>query len=444
MSYFKYPTPDPKLYRALLGAYFSCLKNKSHLKKSAFHLNYEGTVCSLALDIQNRTYSPGMSNIFIVLHPKPREVIAAHLRDRIVHHYIYNYMAPYWEKRFVANSYACRPGKGPLRASLDLRKFIAGHERHRRGTLHYLQLDIQNFFPSIDQKILYDLISSHLTNSHFLWLCKTVLFHQATVKGRFKLTSPPKFWERLPKYKSLFHAPDGKGLPIGNLTSQFFANIYMNELDQFISHKLKGLHIYWQRYVDDILFLGEDVEKLKSIVPLVEEFLANKLKMILNAKKTRLQPLCRGIDHLGYWHKPDHQLVRQRVVENCKIRLSALSILPSEQIDPATACAGLNSYMGYFRKADSYGLRRAMAANIAQSKVMASKIEAAEDATKFVLVNDGTELREREERERQLREEFAREFPASKNEAFRRKRIAFYLRRWHPIADFLEPAGSYF
>src|SRR5690606_13286633 len=120
---------------------------------------YEKTIHNLALDIQNRTYRPGLSNIFVVTYPKAREVIAANLRDRIVHHFLYNYMSPYWERRFAHGSYACRPKKGPLKASNDLRLFI---EKHQRGTggkpLWYLKIDLQNFFPSIDHRILYGII----------------------------------------------------------------------------------------------------------------------------------------------------------------------------------------------------------------------------------------------------------------------------------------------
>ena len=240
----KYPSPDLDLYKALIKAYERCLENKPHVKKTSFHLTFEKTIHGLALEIQNRTYHPGLSNIFVVTHPKPREVIAANLRDRIVHHYIHGYMSPHWEKRFVPNSYACRVGKGPLKAGEDLRRFINRHQHRGGAPLFYLKLDVQNFFPSIDLEVLYAVIAKHLENPQFLWLCKTVIFHRATLKGNFKLTSPKELWQRLPRYKSLFAAPLGKGLPIGNLTSQFFANIYMNQLDQFIAHRLKGRSLF--------------------------------------------------------------------------------------------------------------------------------------------------------------------------------------------------------
>lgn len=191
----KYPSPDLALYKALLQSYSHCLKNKRHVKKKSFHLTFERTVHQLALDIENRTYRPGVSNIFVVTHPKPREVIAANLRDRIVHHFIYDYMAPYWERRFVPNSYACRVDKGPLRAGRDLRQFVRSHYQHGGAPLYYLQLDIQNFFSTIDLNVLCRLVEKHLENPLYSWLVKTVLFHRATHKGNFVLTSPKSLWK---------------------------------------------------------------------------------------------------------------------------------------------------------------------------------------------------------------------------------------------------------
>jgi|GEM_PF-2893749 len=441
---YKYPSPDPQLYKALIASYFRCLENKPHVKKTSFHLTFERTIHELALDIQNRTYHPGLSNIFVVTHPKPREVIAANLRDRIVHHYIYDYMAPYWERRFVPNSYACRTGKGPLKASEDLRLFIRRHNQHRGAPLFYLQLDVQNFFPSIDLNILYGLVAKHLENEHYLWLCKTVIFHRATTRGNFKLTSPKALWERLPRYKSLFAAATDKGLPIGNLTSQFFANVYMNQLDQFIAHRLKGRFLFWQRYVDDVLFLGEDVEKLKSIVPQVQEFLGRELKMTLNVKKTQLQPLSRGLDHLGYWHKPDHQLVRQRVVSNCKVRVAAYRKEGKGPVDAKAVCSALNSYMGYFRQAASRKLRKHLADEVVSAEIFAGKIMTNAAATKLLPVKDPAVLAARATKEKALRAEFCESFIGGADDGARTRLMHKYLRRWRSMSDILEAAEDHF
>ena len=223
---FKYPSPDPALHQALLDAYARCLARKPRLKNRRFHVMHERVIHQLALDIENRSYRPTIPNIFVVTKPKYREVIAAHLRDRIVHHVIYHYMAPYWERRFVPQSFACRPGKGPLAAVQDRERFIRGYYRRSTRPLHYLKVDVQSFFPSIDHGVLWEILDRHLEHPLYRYLCKTVLDHRATDAGCYQLTSPGYLWDHLPRHKSLFYAPPGKGLPIGNLTSQFFANIY--------------------------------------------------------------------------------------------------------------------------------------------------------------------------------------------------------------------------
>ena len=235
---FKYQSPDPHLYKKLLFCYERCLKNKRHLKKTRFHLHHEFMINQLAIDIKNNTYFPVKSSIFVVLNPKPREVIASDLRDRIVHHYIYEYMEKYWERRFVPNSYACRPGKGPLKATLDLQNFIRAHKRGSRGRdLWYLKVDVRSFFSSIDKNILFKLITKNLKNKRMLMLCERTLFNDPVRKGAFKITCPKEFWQHVPKHKSLFFGPPDKGLPIGNLSSQFWANIYMNVFDQWVARR---------------------------------------------------------------------------------------------------------------------------------------------------------------------------------------------------------------
>jgi len=422
MSY-RYPSPNPELYQALLRSYYRCLENKAAVKKTVFHLNHERIIHQLSLDIENKTYRPEMSNIFVVLHPKPREVIAAHLRDRIVHHFIHEYMAPHWEKRFVPNSYACRIGKGPMRANEDLEKFIRAYYRHNGAPLFYLQLDVQNFFPSIDLNILHQLVDKHLENPLYRWLCKTVIFHRSTLKGNFKLTCPRELWQKLPRYKSLFAAAPDKGLPIGNLTSQFFANVYMNQLDQFIAHRLKGGFLFCRGYVDDILFLSDDPQKLRGLVPQVQQFLSRELQMTLNVKKTVLQPLAKGLDHLGYWHKPDHRLVRQRVVRNCKVRVKGMT----QEAEPNLnhLCSTMNSYLGYFRHARTLNLRRVIVKRLVTAPHLKGKLSTDLGMTRVVPFKDGggqwVAIREKN-----YKEIFLREVEGGMDS----RRVQAYLQNW--------------
>lgn len=354
----KYQSPPGALYKKLLESYDRCIRNKRHVKKTKFHLFHEFHINKLALDIHNNTYFPGISNIFVILSPKPREVVAASLRDRIVHHYIYDYMESYWEKRFSPYSYACRPGKGPLNASKSLNRFLRAHHFHNRKTpLWYMKVDVSSFFPSIDKEILWKTIAKHMQNKKMLDLCEKVLFHNPVAPGQYRMSCPKTLWREVPKRKSLFYAPKNKGLPIGNLSSQFWANIYMNVLDQWIARKVKGKALFWQRYVDDILVIGEDQKFLKTFPLEINSFLEDKLSLSLNPKKTLLQPIAKGLDHLGYFHKPHSMRLRRKVFQRAVINLE-------HRLDGGSPKGELlsvmGSYLGNFSQCESFHKRKTL------------------------------------------------------------------------------------
>ena len=440
---YKYLSPDLALYQQLLASYKNCLKNKPQVKKTTFHLQHERIIHQLALDIENRTYQPIKSNIFVVTHPKPREVIAAHLRDRIVHHFIYDYMSPHWERRFSSRSFACRTGKGPLQAVTDLQVFFRRHARQRGTPLFYLKMDIQSFFTSIDLKILYRMIERSLENDLYLWLCQVVIFHRATVKGNFSLTSPKKLWQMLPKYKSMFYAPQDVGLPIGNLTSQFFANVYMNHFDQYMTHQVKGRVLYWQRYVDDILLLSDDPRQLRDLAPEICSFMSRELNLKINPKKTILQPLSRGLNHLGYFLCPDHTLIRRRVWGNCQRKVNQILEKAPDYVDAAAICATVNSYLGHFRRAASNGKRKAVTERLLGDPHVAKLVTVDTDSYKLTPVKKTkAELRAEEcSAEVALQGEFVQAF-RDLDPVAEKKRGQFYLKNWQPIADLIQLHGG--
>ena len=239
----------------------------------------------------------------------------------------------------------------------------------------YLQMDIKSFFTSIDQRILYDLIARKVKSEEILWLARTIIFHDCVRDVPPKIQSQPSLFNKLPRDKSLFTAAKGKGLPIGNLTSQFFANVYLNELDQFAKHKLKAK--YYLRYVDDFLLISSDREQLKEWHAAIVSFLKERLCLELNLKKQILQKTNKGIDWLGYIIKPDHILVRRRIVKNFKRKLFQYNqilknysqkdeggqlLLPLFANDPPLELiekmlATVNSYFGHFKHADTFKLR---------------------------------------------------------------------------------------
>jgi retron-type reverse transcriptase len=340
-------------------AYLDCRKRK---EKSLYHLkfaeNLEANLFDLEKRLQNRTYKPGRSIAFIVQKPKIREIFAADFCDRVVHHLLHNYMSPIYERRFIHDSWACRTNKGTHGAMLRVREFARKlereRERERAGACgpFFLKMDIKSFFTTIDQQILYDLLCRKVKNEEILWLAKTIIFHDCAHDIPPKIQSQPSLFDKLPKDKSLFTVPKGKGLPIGNLTSQFFANVYLNELDNFAKHKLKAK--YYLRYVDDFLILSPDREYLESCRNQITDFTKEKLKLIVHPDKQFIKPISCGIDFVGYIVRPDYVLVRKRIVADCKFKLSLA------KSDPEKHKQIVNSYRAHFMWANTRSLQSSL------------------------------------------------------------------------------------
>lgn len=221
---------------------------------------------------------------------------------------------------------------------------------------------------SLKKNILFDLINRHLKNSELLWLIKQIIFHDPT--ENYYQKGEPALFQLIPPHKSLFKIPKNQGLPIGNLTSQFFANIYLNELDQFAKHQLKIK--YYLRYVDDLLLLHHDPKQLKIWGRQLNQFLKEKLKLELHPQKTILQSIYKGINFVGFIVYPNHTLIRNRIVRKFKNKLwlfnkKILSLnlehpirlwTPELRDDFQEIFATVNSYYGQFKHADTFCLRR--------------------------------------------------------------------------------------
>jgi len=331
--------------------------------------NLEPELIRLEAELQTRAWRPSPSTAFVVTKPKIREIFAAPFRDRVVHHLLYSYLVPIWEPKFIHDSYACRIGKGTHRASVErLPQFLRKVTANGRRNAYCFQGDIQSFFTSISHDVLYALIERNIRHPDVLWLARTIVFHDAArdhVKhGQLSL------FDKVPPGKSLFHAPRGKGLPIGNITSQFFANVYLNELDQFVKHRLKAK--YYLRYVDDFLLLHQSKEQLNEWRAQIGRFLKERLELALHPRKQRIFPVRQGIDFLGYVVWPDRIVSRRRVVHALKNKLWHFNrrIRRTDMEHPTTLWtpqlqeefshmfAAVNSYYGLFIHADTFRLRK--------------------------------------------------------------------------------------
>ena len=320
----------------VMRAYLDCRKRKRNTVNALeFEFNLSENLYFLFKELNEGSYKPGRSVCFVTQSPKPREIFAASFRDRIVHHLLVRKIELYWEKVFIHDSYACRKEKGTHAAVDRLKNYVRSITKGGRVRAFYLQLDIRNFFMSIDRDLLFSFLEKGLNkqfhiplnrlplgcdNLHefeaYRNLLKLFVFHNPT--GNYERRSPVKKWNMLKPEKSIFNCKKEKGIPIGNLTSQFFANVYMNRLDQFVKHELKVKH--YIRYVDDFVILGKTREELKYLLEKIQKFLTDELFLELK-NDIRIRSLSSGINFLGYVQHISHRLPRNRVVNNFKTKI---------------------------------------------------------------------------------------------------------------------------
>lgn len=302
----------------LVRQYAACRRNKRNTANALrFEARQELNLLALRDELLARSYEPARSVCFFAVRPKLREIFAADFRDRVVHHVLVSHLEPIWERVFIHDSYACRKGKGVHRAVARLQQFMRQATANGTREAFVLHLDIRNYFMSIDKARLFEMLDARLKNDDARWLTRKLVFHDCTAAPLVK--GDPRFVERLPPHKTLFRAPAGKGLPIGNLNSQFFANVYLNALDQFVKHRLRCR--WYLRYCDDFVLLAHSREQLLDWRERIRGFLAEQLLLELNTARERLRPVADGVDFLGYIVRPFHLLVRRRVLGHLREKL---------------------------------------------------------------------------------------------------------------------------
>jgi len=276
-------------------------------------------------------------------------VWAADFRDRVVHHLLYNRVGERFHARFICDTFACIPERGAMRAATRLESFMRSASENYSKPTWVLKADIANFFVTIDKGVLDGLLARRITEAWWMNLCRIILHHDPT--QNVYIRSSPALMARIPQYKSLFSSDGTTGLPIGNLSSQFFANVYLDPLDQFAKHRLKLR--WYARYVDDIVALGDSGEGMFAAYKTLAAYAETNLKIAFHPKKVSVNRMEHGVNFVGYIVKPHRKYIRRSTVNNLRRKLRTKAVVR----DADRLLATVNSYFGILRSADAYRTR---------------------------------------------------------------------------------------
>ena len=338
-------------------AYFDCRETKRNTASAlAFEQDLEANLRELHEELLDGAWQPGPSICFINMRPRPREVWASGFRDRVVHHLLYNRVAPRIEATFIADSCACIPGRGTLYAAERLDAKIHSATQGWQRPAWYLKCDVASFFVSIDKRILGAQLERRIAEPWWRALALQILLHDPRQGAEFQST--PAQMALVPPHKRLLGQPAHLGLPIGNLSSQFFANVYLDLLDQHVKHRLRARH--YVRYVDDFVLVDPSPQTLNGWHAAIGELLERELRLELNESKTVLQPVARGVDFAGHVIAPHRRTIRRRTFNDALARLAAM---PAEEVHQSA-----NSYFGLLRQATASHTDRSRLARLVRRR----------------------------------------------------------------------------
>ena len=344
------PPASPPTVEDVFYAYYDCRKTKRNSWSALrFEENLEQNLMDLYYDLADQTWEPSRLSCFVALYPKPREIWASEFRDRVVQYVFYNRWSQFFTSRFIYDTYACIPGRGALFGRNRVSRMMRQVSLNFTQPASVLKADIANFFVSIDKVILETMLLEHIKSPWDTWLLHKLLGYD--VRDNVLIKSPKKLFKLIPKHKSLFYAKKEKGLPIGNLTSQFFANIYLNKLDQYAKRTL-GVR-YYGRYVDDIVLMHPDPSVLGSFYCALNEFCNKNLLLTFHPQKTYLNKIEYGVDFLGYIIKPYSCYIRNRVMSHIISRLEDTQFHKNSNV-----VSSVNSYLGMLKHVNGYQARR--------------------------------------------------------------------------------------
>ena len=350
------------------------LDARRHKRRKPYQLRFEAGaekhLQELAHELWERRYEPRPSTCFIITDPKKREVFAAEFRDRIVHHLYYNYTHEMLERTFIQDTYSCLKGRGTHYGISRLERHIRQESQNYTVPCHVLKMDISGYFMHISRQRLCDITIRQLrrmaihrvtkgrpgtwrerVDMDFVEYLTRLIILLNPVDGCRRRGTLLDWWG-LPDSKSLFCSDEGCGLPIGNLTSQLFSNVYLNELDQHVKRVLKVRH--YGRYVDDFYVVSADRDWLRSLQQPIADFLEHHLGLTVNAEKTVIRDVRMGVEYLGAYLKP-----RRRYVSTASLRRMAAkrpqlaAVANGEQLR-----SRLNSFLGILSHYKAYRIRR--------------------------------------------------------------------------------------
>ena len=304
----------------LLSAWEEFLKGKRHKKDvQQFQFNLMANILSLNHELSSKRYRHGKYEEFSISDTKPRTIHKASVRDRLLHHAVYRILYPFFDKMFIADSFSCRIDKGTHKAIERFREYGYIVSKNNTKTCWVLKCDVKKFFASIDQKVLLNILDNRIPDKNIVGLLKEII-------------------------DSFNSERKGIGLPLGNLTSQLFSNIYMNEFDQFVKHSLKVKH--YIRYADDFVILSQNKKYLEKLVLLLQNFLDDKLKLTIHSNKIFIKTLSSGVDFLGWVHFLHHRVLRTKTKQRMFKRLKETQ-----------ASETINSYLGILKHGNTYKIK---------------------------------------------------------------------------------------
>jgi len=349
---------EDTLWQWLAGRFYLAFAEarKGKLKtinEQQFEEDRDRNLADLAYQVIRRDYEPKRGVAFIITEPVPREIFAASFCDRMVHHFLIQMTGSFWDKRLSPRSFSCREGKGTLYGVKQLEKDLAKATQNWANEVWIMKIDFEGYFMSLPRQYLFERVEWGLSRQfptggpvyetcHYLW--SKVLFDDPTDGVRIKGSA--KNWNTLPRSKSLFFAPKGRGIVIGNLTSQWVSNMALDPFDRYVQFEL-GCK-YYGRYVDDAYFIAESKEELLEMRTKITEFV-EKLGLKIHPRKFYLQPASKGVSFLGAVVYPGRTVLAARFRKNLRRLKVAIAWqgLTQDNLTSLIAYKGLAQHYNY-------------------------------------------------------------------------------------------------